>query len=163
MRTVPTTTVRTSSIPRVSLSRDHDAAWRIFLRSSALLFRVLDTELRAEQGMSHRTYDALVQLSEAPDRRLHMKELADALVHSTSGLTRIVDGLERDGYARREPDPANRRSTLVVLTDEGLAALEHAWPTHLRGVQRHFADHVSHEEARTLSEVFGRIAGDLDG
>jgi DNA-binding MarR family transcriptional regulator len=146
----------------VSLSREHDAAWRGFLRSSALLLRVLDAELRAEHGMSHRTYDALVQLSEAPERRLHMKDLAAALVHSASGLTRIVDGLERAGYARREPDPANRRSTLVVLTDEGLAALEEAWPTHVRGVRRHFADQVSPEQARVLAEVFGAINAKLD-
>ncbi|WP_410636584.1 MarR family winged helix-turn-helix transcriptional regulator [Amycolatopsis sp. cmx-4-83] len=146
----------------MSLSRDHDAAWRGFLRSSALLLRVLDAELRAEHGMSHRTYDALVQLSEAPDRRLRMKDLAGALVHSASGLTRIVDGLESSGYARREPDPANRRSTLVVLTPAGLAALEAAWPTHVRGVQRHFADHVDREQARTLAEVFRGITADLD-
>jgi DNA-binding MarR family transcriptional regulator len=146
----------------VSLSREHDVAWRGFLRSSALLLRVLDAELRAEHGMSHRTYDALVQLSEAPERRLHMKDLADALVHSPSGLTRIVDGLERSGYARREPDPANRRSTLVVLTAEGLAALEKAWPTHVRGVQKYFAGQVSREDARGLAGVFGRITADLD-
>ncbi|UOX90136.1 MarR family transcriptional regulator [Amycolatopsis sp. FBCC-B4732] len=146
----------------MSLSRDHDAAWRGFLRSSALLLRVLDAELRAEHGMSHRTYDALVQLSEAPDRRLRMKDLAGALVHSASGLTRIVDGLESSGYARREPDPANRRSTLVVLTPAGLAALEAAWPTHVRGVQRHFADHVDREQAHVLAEVFRGITADLD-
>jgi DNA-binding MarR family transcriptional regulator len=146
----------------VSLSRDHDAAWRGFLRSSALLLRVLDAELRAEHGMTHRTYDALVQLSEAPDRRLHMKDLAAALVHSASGLTRIVDGLERSGYARREPDPDNRRSTLVVLTDAGLAALEKAWPTHVRGVQRHFADQLSAEQARVLAEVFRGITTNLE-
>nr|WP_239071320.1 MarR family transcriptional regulator [Amycolatopsis sp. SID8362] len=144
------------------MSRDHDAAWRGFLRSSALLLRVLDAELRAEHGMSHRTYDALVQLSEAPDRRLRMKDLADALVHSASGLTRIVDGLESSGYARREPDPANRRSTLVVLTPAGLAALEAAWPTHVRGVERHFAEHVSRDQARVLAEVFRGITADLD-
>lgn len=146
----------------MSLSHEHDAAWRGFLRSSALLLRVLDAELRAEHGMPHRTYDALVQLSEAPDRRLHMKELAEALVHSPSGLTRVVDGLERDGYAWREVDPANRRSTLVVLTPAGLAALEAAWPTHVRGVKRHFADQVSREQARTLAEVFGAINADLE-
>ena len=146
----------------MSLSRDHDAAWRGFLRSSALLLRVLDAELRAEHGMSHRTYDALVQLSEAPDRRLRMKDLADALVHSASGLTRIVDGLESAGYARREPDPANRRSTLVVLTPAGLAALEAAWPTHVRGVERHFAEHVSRDQAKVLAEVFRGITADLD-
>ncbi|WP_103338589.1 MarR family winged helix-turn-helix transcriptional regulator [Amycolatopsis sp. CA-126428] len=146
----------------MSLSPEHDAAWRGFLRSSALLLRVLDAELRAAHGMSHRTYDALVQLSEAPERRLHMKDLADALVHSPSGLTRIVDGLESAGYARREPDPANRRSTLVVLTDEGLAALEAAWPTHVRGVRRHFADRMTGEQARVLAEVFRDISTDLE-
>ncbi|WP_328452337.1 MarR family winged helix-turn-helix transcriptional regulator [Amycolatopsis sp. NBC_00438] len=146
----------------MSLSREHDAAWRGFLRSSALLLRVLDADLRAAHGMSHRTYDALVQLSEAPDQRLHMKDLADALVHSASGLTRLVDGLERDGYARREVDAGNRRATLVILTPAGLAALEEAWPTHVRGVERHFAGHLSREEARTLAAVFGRIAGDLE-
>jgi DNA-binding MarR family transcriptional regulator len=145
----------------VSLSPEHDAAWRGFLRSSALLLRVLDAELRAAHGMSHRTYDALVQLSEAPERRLRMKDLADALVHSPSGLTRLVDGLESAGHARREPDPANRRSTLVVLTDEGLAALEAAWPTHVRGVQRHFADQLTGEQARVLAEVFGAIRTSL--
>jgi DNA-binding MarR family transcriptional regulator len=146
----------------VSLSREHDAAWRGFLRSSALLLRVLDADLRAAHGMSHRTYDALVQLSEATDQRLHMKDLADALVHSASGLTRLVDGLERDGYARREVDPANRRATLVVLTPEGLGALENAWPTHVRGVERYFAGHVSREQARVLAEVFRDINADLD-
>ena len=146
----------------MSLSPEHDAAWRGFLRSSALLLRVLDADLRAAHGMSHRTYDALVQLSEAPGRRLHMKDLADALVHSASGLTRLVDGLERDGYARREVDPGNRRATLVVLTPEGLAALEEAWPTHVRGVKRHFAGHVSREQARVLAEVFRDINADLD-
>jgi DNA-binding MarR family transcriptional regulator len=145
----------------VSLSREHDAAWRGFLRSSALLLRVLDAELRAAHGMSHRTYDALVQLSEAPERRLHMKDLADALVHSPSGLTRLVDGLEQAGYARREVDPANRRATLVVLTPAGLAALEAAWPTHVRGVERHFADQMSEEQARVLAEVFGAIRTSL--
>ncbi|GAB3149245.1 MarR family transcriptional regulator [Amycolatopsis stemonae] len=146
----------------MSLSRDHDAAWRGFLRSSALLLRVLDADLRAEHGMTHRTYDALVQLSEAPRRRLHMKDLADALVHSASGLTRLVDGLERAGFARREVDPGNRRATLVVLTPAGLAALEAAWPTHVRGVERYFADEVSRDEARTLAAVFRRIAGGLE-
>jgi DNA-binding MarR family transcriptional regulator len=147
----------------VSLTPEHDAAWRGFLRSSALLLRVLDAELRAGHGMTHRTYDALVQLSEVPGRRLHMKDLAAALVHSASGLTRLVDGLERDGYVRREVDPANRRATLVVLTPAGLAALEQAWPTHLRGVERHFAEHVSREQAQVLAEVFRAVNADLDG
>ena len=118
----------------VALPADHEKAWRGWLRAHALLVRALDADLRAEHGMTLLTYDALVQLSEAPDRRLYMKDLAAALVYSASGLTRIVDGLERAGYARRVVDPKNRRATAVTLTSAGLAALQAAWPTHARGV-----------------------------
>jgi DNA-binding MarR family transcriptional regulator len=141
---------------------DHETAWRHWLRAHDLLVRALDTELRREHGISLLTYDALVQLSEAPGQQLYMKELADALVYSASGLTRIVDGLERANHARREPDPTNRRATRVVLTDHGLAALKQAWPTHARGVQRHFATHATAQQARTLAKVFGAIRTDLE-
>ncbi|WP_436492514.1 MarR family winged helix-turn-helix transcriptional regulator [Actinokineospora sp. HUAS TT18] len=144
------------------LSAHHDAAWRRYLRSHALLVRALDAELRAEHGMTLLTYDALVQLSEAPGRRLRMKDLAAGLVYSASGLTRIVDGLERDGHARRKIDPADRRTTLVTLTPAGLAALEAAWPTHVRGVREHFAAHVDKAQATTLAKVFADIVAGLD-
>jgi DNA-binding MarR family transcriptional regulator len=137
-------------------------AWRSWLRAHALLVRVIDGDLRAEHGMTLLTYDALVQLSEAPGRQLYMKDLAAALVYSASGLTRIVDGLERAGYARRAPDPDNRRATRVVLTPGGLAALEAARPTHVRGVTQHFAAHTTTNQARTLAAVFRAIATDLE-
>jgi DNA-binding MarR family transcriptional regulator len=91
---------------------------------------------------------------------MYMKDLAAALVHSTSGVTRIVDNLERGGHARREPAPANRRATQVVLTDEGLAALAVACSTHVRGVRRHFARHLT--SAQALATAFRSIADDLD-
>jgi DNA-binding MarR family transcriptional regulator len=108
------------------------------------------------------TYDALVQLSEAPDRRLYMKDLAAALVYSASGLTRIVDGLERSGYACRVVDPRNRRATAVTLTPAGLAALQAAWPTHARGVSRHFTRHASTAQACTLAAVFRDVIAALE-
>ncbi|MFH5208802.1 MarR family winged helix-turn-helix transcriptional regulator [Antrihabitans sp. NCIMB 15449] len=148
--------------PESSLSPEHESAWRSWLRAHALLVRDLDTELRAAHGLSLLTYDALVQLSEAPGRRLHMKDLADALVYSTSGLTRVVDNLERAGFARREIDPDNRRAILVTLTEHGLNVLEKAWSTHVRGVRRHFADHVTNSQARTVATVFGRIRANLE-
>jgi DNA-binding MarR family transcriptional regulator len=123
--------------------------------------RTLDSDLRAEHGMSLLTYDALVQLSEAPRRQLYMKDLADALVYSASGVTRIVDGLERAGYARRAPDPHNRRVTCVIITPAGLAALKAAWTTHVQGVTEHFAAHTSVNQARTLASVFRAVVTDL--
>jgi DNA-binding MarR family transcriptional regulator len=148
--------------PERALPADHEKAWRSWLRAHALLVRTLDGDLRAEHGMTLLTYDALVQLSEAPGRQLYMKDLATALVYSASGLTRIVDGLESAGYARRTPDPDNRRATRVVLTPAGLAALEAAWHTHVRGVTKHFAAHTSANQARTLATVFRAIATDLE-
>ncbi|MUL66303.1 MarR family transcriptional regulator [Mycobacterium sp. CBMA 234] len=144
------------------LSPEHETAWRTWLRAHALLVRDLDAELRRRHGLTLLTYDALVQLSEAPDRRLRMKDLADALVYSTSGLTRIVDNLEREGYARRDTDPGNRRTIFVTLTDDGFRALTAAWPTHLRGVRQHFADHASVSQARTMGAVFRRVVADFE-
>ena len=111
--------------------------------------------------MSLLTYDALVQLSEAPKRRLYMKDLAAALVYSASGLTRIVDNLERTGFVRREIDPENRRASFVALTDEGFAALTAAWPTHVRGVQKLFGGNADVAQARALVEVFSSIRAAL--
>jgi DNA-binding MarR family transcriptional regulator len=145
-----------------ALPVDHEKAWRGWLRAHALLVRTLDADLRAEHGMTLLTYDALVQLSEAPGRRLYMKDLAAALVYSASGLTRIVDGLERAGYARRVPDPSNRRATAVTLTPAGLAALQAAWPTHARGVNQHFTRHASTAEAGTLATVFRAVVDALE-
>jgi DNA-binding MarR family transcriptional regulator len=146
-----------------TLPPDHEDAWRHYLRAHALLMRELDGQLRAEHGISLTTYDALVQLSEAPKRRLHMKDLADALVFSSSGLTRLVDGLERAGLAKREPDPDNRRATYVALTDTGLEALQGAWPTHASGVARLFVDNTTPAQARAIGSAFGRIRADLEG
>ena len=145
-----------------ALSSGHENAWRSWLRAHALLVRTLDADLRAEHGMTLLTYDALVQLSEAPQRQLHMKDLADALVYSPSGVTRIVDGLEGAGYARRAPDPHNRRATHVTLTPTGLTALEAAWRTHVRGVTQHFAAHSNDEQACTLATVFRAIITQLN-
>lgn len=140
----------------------HESAWRAYLRAHALLQRALDAELRRESGISLNTFDALVQLSEAPDRQMRMNQLAAALVYSQSGLTRVADGLEKAGFAIRSADPGDRRALLVRLTDAGLAALEAAWPVHLRGVQAYWAKHLSAREAETVARVFGRVRHDLE-
>lgn len=144
-----------------ALAPDHEKAWRAYLRSHALLVRRLDADLRAE-GLTLALYDALVQLSEAPDRQLYMKDLAHALVYSTSGVTRVVDGLERSGYVQRRTDPNNRRATLVALTATGMSVLERAWPIHARGVDEHFAAQMSASQAATLARVFRGISADLE-
>lgn len=148
-----------TSSKSLTLGREHEKAWRLYLRAHAVLVRRLDQELRVECGISLNAYDALVQLSEAPDRRLKMKDLADALVYSRSGLTRVVDSLEAAGLARRESDPADRRAILVVLSDDGLHALNGAWPVHVRGVEEYWARHMSDQQARVVAKVSSAVIG----
>ena len=134
------------------------AAWRSFLRAHATVTRRLETELVAEHDLPLASYDVLVQLSEAPSGALRMTELAERVLLSRSGLTRLVDRLERDGLVERQACPDDARGTLAVLTDSGLARLRAAWPTHLRGVAQHVTDKLSTEELATLEELLGRLA-----
>ncbi len=147
---------------RGEISPVHERAWRDCLRVNALLMRELDADLRKAHNISLVTYDALVQLSEAPDHRLYMKDLADALVYSASGLTRLVDNLEKAGLARREADPNNRRATLVVLTEDGMTCLKAAYPTHRAGVATRFAAHVSPAQANALAAVYAAMRTSLE-
>ncbi len=116
------------------LSPAEQTVWRTFLRAHAVLVRRLEGELVAEHDLALPSYDVLVQLSEAPHRSLRMTELADRVLLSRSGLTRLVDRLVRDGLVERQACPQDARGTLAVLTDAGLTRLRDAWPTHLRGV-----------------------------
>ncbi|GHG36965.1 MarR family winged helix-turn-helix transcriptional regulator [Streptomyces zaomyceticus] len=144
-----------------NLDATREQAWRALLKGHALLVARLDADLQHEAGMSLTSYDVLVQLSEAPDRRLPMAELARAVVYSRSGLTRLVDALERRGWVVRERSSTDRRSWFTVITDDGLAALERAWPVHIAGVREHFAAHADPDQARALGAVFGAVIADL--
>ncbi len=105
--------------PSPGLTSAELAAWRGFLRAHATVVRALEGDLQAEHDLPLASYDVLVQLSEAPDRRLRMTELADRVLLSRSGLTRLADRLEREGLLTREPCPSDARGTLAVLTEAG--------------------------------------------
>src|SRR6476469_4011332 len=116
------------------------AVWRTFLRAHAQAMRELEREL-AEAGLPIGWYDVLLQLAEAPERRLRMADLADRVLLSRSGLTRLIDRLQADGLVRREPSPEDARGTFTVLTDTGMARLRAAAPVHLAGISRHWLSH----------------------
>lgn len=139
-------------------------AWRMFLRAHATVVRQLEAELVAEHDLPLASYDVLVQLSEAPARRLRMTELADRVLLSRSGLTRLADRLEREGLVERQACPSDARGTLAVLTDAGLERLRAAWPTHLRGVAEHVTGRLSTDEVVRLTELLGKLVDDgLEG
>lgn len=142
-----------------SISR-HDprlAAWGAFLRAHAQVVRELERELQDEQRLALTDYDVLVQLSAADDRRLRMSELADRLLLSRSGATRLVDRLVADGLVERVSCDSDRRGQWASLTDAGYERLRGASPTHLRGVAAHFLDRLSPDELASLGNILDRI------
>jgi DNA-binding MarR family transcriptional regulator len=133
------------------------AAWRSFLRAHAQVVRELERELQAEQRMALTDYDVLVQLAAADVRRLRMSELADRLLLSRSGATRLVDRLVADGLVERVTCDTDRRGQWAQLTESGLERLRAASPTHLRGVARHFLDRYRPEELSQLQRLLDRL------
>ena len=133
-------------------------AWRSFLRAHSAVVRRLEADLLARHGLSLAVYDVLVQLVEAPGRRLRMTELAAQVLLSRSGLTRLVDRMERDGYVRRESDPGDARGVLAVMTDAGFVRLREATSTHLEGVGSYVVDRLSSEELTAWGAASARLA-----
>jgi len=144
------------------LSDQQFEAWKAFLRAQAGVIRTLDNELVAEQGLPITFFDVLAQLS-AAGGRLRMSELADAVLLSRSGVTRLVDRMVRAGLVRREQCPEDRRSLYATLTPEGEQALAEALPVHFAGIANHFGRHIGDEEAKTLAAAFGRMVSSPDG
>lgn len=135
--------------------------WRSFLRAHASVMRDLGHDLD-RAGLPITWYDVLVQLVEAPSRRLRMAELADLMLLSRSGLTRLIDRLQAEGYVRREPSPDDARGTYCVLTREGFEALRQAAPLHLGGVRDRFLSRFSDGELRQLGALMARLDDPLD-
>jgi DNA-binding MarR family transcriptional regulator len=135
-------------------------AWRSFLNAHARVLRSLETELVAEQRLSLVSYDVLVQLAEAPDRKLRMAELADRVLLSRSGVTRLVDRLERAGLVARQRVTGDGRGVIAELTPAGLERLRTASGTHLAGVVRHFVACFTQEELARFGELCGRLTSD---
>lgn len=133
------------------------ATWRLFLRAHAQLTRTLEAELLAAHELPLASYDVLLQLAEAPDRRLRMTELADRVLLSRSGLTRLVDRLARDGLVERAACPSDARGTFTVLTETGLNRLRSAAPTHLQGVHEHVTSRLDAQELAALDGLLSKI------
>lgn len=137
-------------------------AWRAFLTAHARLLDVLERELREREGLPLTWYDVLVQLSEAVDHRLRMQELAERVLLSKSGLTRLIDRMEREGYVERSPCTDDRRGTWATMTSDGLERIRRTAPTHLGGVREHFADVIDDAEAAHLGRALQRVVERLE-
>lgn len=143
------------------LTADEYHAWRGFLRAHQALFRVLDEELERGTGVPFVHYDVLVQLANAGGR-LRMRDLAGRLLVSRSGATRLIDRMERDGHVIRERCSQDGRGQYAVLTAEGLATLDRARPTHLRGVRGRFLSQIDDQQLMAVGAAFTRILRELE-
>ena len=135
------------------LSDEEQRTWRGLVQLILELQAEQETALVDSHGITEGEYGVLVTLSESKDHRLRMCDLAGRLRLSPSGLTRRVDGLAKQGFVTREASSCDRRSMYAVLTDEGMAKLEAAAPTHVRAVRHSLIDHLTPEEVRTLGDV----------
>lgn len=139
------------------LSREELAAWRGLLRAHAHLVRELDHELEVEHGLPLRAYEVLLYLRDAPESRLRMSELAASVLLSQSGLTRLVDRLEREGLVRRVRCEEDRRGQWAMLTDAGRDAFDAARATHLAGVRALFLERLDDGDLAALARCWAAI------
>ena len=131
--------------------------WRLYIESALALVDILDTELEQAAGISQRWYDVLVHLEESPEG-IPMNELAERILYSKSGFTRVVDRMEETGLVRRLRPEHDRRTILIVLTDKGTETLEHARRHHRDGIQRHFSQHLSDTDINALTRALEKIS-----
>ena len=139
------------------LTDDEQVAWRTFIESSWALHTHLEDDLRARTGLSMNDYHVLVVLSETPERRLRMGELAGRLVFSPSRITYQINSMVKRGLVRKQPCPEDGRGQEAVLTDEGMAALENAAPQHLVTVRDRFIDRLDPDELEVIHRVFDKV------
>jgi DNA-binding MarR family transcriptional regulator len=128
-------------------------AWRAYVTTVGPLMAALEHDLQPFE-LTIGDYEVLVHLSEAPERRMRMCDLAAVLQLSPSGLTRRLDGLVRDRLVERLPSTADRRVQLAFLTDHGLDRLRRAAPTHVASVRRHLLEGLDNRQLDALNDVF---------
>lgn len=136
------------------------AAWRTFIETSGDLLRAIERDLEPF-GLDRGDYQLLAMLSEAPEGRLRLCDLADTLRLTRSGLTRRMDGVVRKKLVVREQSTEDRRVAFARLTPKGVALLKKAAPQHLRSVRALMIDHLNPNEIRAIASAFGKIAANL--
>jgi DNA-binding MarR family transcriptional regulator len=145
------------------LDGDEQRTWRAFLAATTLLLERLDRELQRDSNIPHTYYEILVRLSEAEGRALRMSDLAINSMSSRSRLSHAVARLEEAGLVRRESCDTDRRGSVAVLTDAGLAALEEAAPGHVECVRQNLFDQLSAAQQHHLREACEAVVDHLGG
>jgi DNA-binding MarR family transcriptional regulator len=143
------------------LPENHLEAWRRYYVSFWRIFAAIEADLQAAGLPSLSWYDALYELYLAPDRHLRMSELARSALLSRSGLTRLVDKLEKEKLIERKSCPKDGRVQHAVLTEKGVETLRRIWPVYRAGIAKYFAAHLTDAEAREFARLLGKVVAGL--
>lgn len=144
------------------LDDDEQAAWRAYIGATTRVRQRCDSDLLEATGLLPDDYAILVLLSESPDRRARMSDVAEHLATSPSRLTYRVDRLVTMGYVERASCPTDKRGSFAVLTDEGMEALEAAAPIHVASVRTHLLDHLTRDELVQLGSLLAKVGASGD-
>ncbi|WP_237331648.1 MarR family winged helix-turn-helix transcriptional regulator [Streptomyces mexicanus] len=156
----PERELRPAETPRW-LTAEEQRVWRSYLHATTLLEDHLDRQLQRDAGMPHIYYGLLVQLVEAPRRRLRMTELAMNAKITRSRLSHAIARLEKHGWVSRENCPSDKRGQFAVLTDEGLKVLRRTAPGHVAAVRQALFDRLTPEQQKSLGEIMEIVAEGL--
>ncbi|URN14924.1 MULTISPECIES: MarR family winged helix-turn-helix transcriptional regulator [Streptomyces] len=144
------------------LTDSEQCAWRTYLDVNRLLTHQLERDLQPF-GLTYNDYEILVNLSEAPERRMRMSDLASATLQSKSRLSHQITRMENAGLVRRENCESDRRGLYAVLTDQGMETMRKVAPHHVESVRRHFVDRLSPEALTGLHSSLQPVAEHLRG
>lgn len=135
-------------------------AWRSYIIASRRLLEALDNDL-SDHDLSMADYEILAQLSDAPDRKMRMSELAEITLLSRSRLSHRMKVMEKAGWVKREACPSDKRGYFAVMTTKGWKAIVAAAPDHVASVRTRFVDHLSKGDQEILGSIFSRIEESL--
>lgn len=132
-------------------------AWVSLMRAHVAAMRRFNGDLSSAHGLTINDYEVLLHLANAPDRMMRRVDLAKSVLLTPSGITRLLEGLERCGYVERASCSSDARVTYALLTDEGYEKLRQASATHVEGIRSHFTGRFSPEELETLATLLARL------
>jgi len=132
-------------------------AWLRFLRAHAAVTRELSARLEAQHGLTLSDFDVLVQLYHAPERSLRRVDIARAVLLTASGITRLLDGLERAGWVEKRSCESDARVSYAVLTPAGVEKFDAASASHRRDIDELFGSRFTDGEREQLAELLGRL------
>ena len=135
----------------------HLKMWRSFLQTHSTVVKHLEQRMQEKHGLPLAWWDVLIQLADGPDGRMRMGELAESVLLTRSGITRLLDRMIKAGLVSREPCPGDRRGYYAVITQAGKDTIEKVGPDHSDNAWEVFLGHITEEEAAQIGQVFERV------